>query len=237
MNLPASTTSGPILITSAALQPPPSSSWYFFGNAAPFQDRNNRIKLPELSDDDLYRLRSFAHNSVGLPDSRGLVSNDTQKFDIAKIAVYLFGTPLSLEKFQGVNVRWVSGHDVYDTAKELGSKAFGSTASIMQRIGSTVPVIGKAFAQFKPPISEGFDAAFPYNPNVTILSDNSRLDPADIRAYNDIVTAKYNGIVSSSKNAKIIWLSVLGLASIGIAIYVVRRVRRNKNKRSLTAES
>lgn len=95
-------------------------AWSYFGNAAQFNTPSAWVGLPNLSSSDQKILGSFAHGHVYLLNGGGVVQDDNMKFRIARIAVKLFGSPLSLQKFLQVGVHWNSESNLWDSVRQAG---------------------------------------------------------------------------------------------------------------------
>lgn len=123
-------------------------AWGYFGNASKFNKPEAWLGLPNLSVSDQKVLGSFAHGNVYLLNGGGVVRDDNMKYRIARIAVSLFGSPLSLEKFLKVGVRWNSESNVWDSVRSV-TDAVGdlAKADVNLLLSPTSSVTGKeAFA-------------------------------------------------------------------------------------------
>jgi len=120
--------------------------WSYFGNASAWNNPAKWSSTPNLNPTDTKALQSFAHGNIGLDRSRGVIRDDGTKFHVARVAVALFGSPLTNAKFRKVDVKWGSGSNFLSKVTNVVTSALNpvnatkDTAHIIQQ---NAPIVGK----------------------------------------------------------------------------------------------
>ena len=117
--------------------------WTYFGNASEWNNPTKWNSTPNLSPSDTKILQSFAHGNIGLDRSRGIIRDDGTKFHIARVAVALFGSPLSDAKFRKVDVKWNSGSSALGNIVTSALNPVNAVKDTVHTVQQNAPIVTK----------------------------------------------------------------------------------------------